>query len=59
LAGDALQPLCHLRIRGIQVLGNAQKVKIGPVIDHGSGYGVPIAPPRLRMSANRLLADFT
>jgi hypothetical protein len=57
MAGHPVQPAVELRIREIQMFGNAQEMQIGSVDDDGGGYG-DATPPRLRMSAKRPLADF-
>jgi hypothetical protein len=39
MAGHPVQPAGELRIREIQMFGNAQEMQIGSVVDDGSGYG--------------------
>src|ERR1700757_3915887 len=39
MAGHPMQPADELRIREIQMFGNAQEMQIGSVVDDGRGYG--------------------
>jgi hypothetical protein len=47
MAAHPMQPADELRIREIQMFGNAQEMQIGSVVDDGGGYGDADGPAQI------------